>query len=97
MYAVSGDVLEYNATQSALFAGPPATTNLIGAAVTAGVDTVTLAAGDRVVVAGGVEWSGKSFGSTDRVDVYLPYEHRWTVAKPLRQARSDHGAVARFR
>ena len=56
--------------------------------------TVTLAAGDRVVVAGGVEWSGKSFGSTDRVDVYLPYEHRWTAAKPLRQARSDHGAVA---
>jgi len=56
--------------------------------------TVTLAAGDRVVVAGGVEWSGKSFSSTDRVDVYLPYEHRWTAARPLRQARSDHGAAA---
>ncbi len=57
--------------------------------------TVTVASsGDKVIVAGGVEWSGKSFASTDRVDVYLPYERRWMAARPLRQARSDHGAAA---
>jgi hypothetical protein len=56
--------------------------------------TVTIAWGDRVVVAGGVEWYGQSFHSTDRVDVYLPYERQWVHARPLLQARSDHGAVA---
>ncbi|HEV2250647.1 MAG TPA: kelch repeat-containing protein [Candidatus Limnocylindria bacterium] len=55
--------------------------------------TMTLAWADRVVVAGGVEWYGGSFHSTDRVDVYLPYQHRWIQAAPLLQARSDHGAA----
>lgn len=55
--------------------------------------TMTLAWGDRVVVAGGVEWNGAGFRSTDRVDVYLPYQHEWTRAAPLIRARSDHGAA----
>jgi hypothetical protein len=56
--------------------------------------TVTLGWADRLVVAGGVEWYGGSFHSTDRVDVYLPYQHQWIHAQPLLQARSDHGAAA---
>jgi Kelch motif protein/galactose oxidase-like protein len=56
--------------------------------------TVTLGWADRLVVAGGVEWYGGSFHSTDRVDVYLPYQHQWIPAQPLLQARSDHGAAA---
>lgn len=56
--------------------------------------TSTFAAGDRLVVAGGVEWYTKAFHSSDRVDVYLPFQHRWTRAAPLLQARSDHGAAA---
>jgi len=56
--------------------------------------TMTFAKSDRLVVAGGVEWYAKAFHSTDRVDVYLPFEHRWTRAAPLLQARSDHGAAA---
>jgi N-acetylneuraminic acid mutarotase len=55
--------------------------------------TVTVGWADRVVVAGGVEWYGQSFHSTDRVDVYLPYERRWVHAHPLQRARSDHGAA----
>ena len=56
--------------------------------------TLTLGWGDRIVVAGGVEWYGGSFHSTDRVDVYLPYQRQWVHAHPLIQARSDHGAAA---
>lgn len=56
--------------------------------------TVTLGWGDRVVVAGGVEWYGGAFHSTDRVDVYLPYQRQWIHATPLLTARSDHGAAA---
>ena len=56
--------------------------------------TVTLGWADRVVVAGGVEWYGQSFHSTERVDVYLPYQRQWVHAHPLTQARSDHGAAA---
>lgn len=55
--------------------------------------TVTVGWGDRVVVAGGVEWYGQSFHSSDRVDVYLPYQRQWVHAHPLLQARSDHGAA----
>jgi hypothetical protein len=55
--------------------------------------TVTVGWADRVVVAGGVEWYSGSFHSTERVDVYLPYERRWIDARPLLQARSDHGAA----
>ncbi len=56
--------------------------------------TMTLGWSDRLVVAGGVEWYGGGFHSTDRVDVYLPYQHDWVRAAPLIQARSDHGAAA---
>ncbi len=56
--------------------------------------TVTLGWGDRVVVAGGVLWFGGGFHSTDRVDVYLPYQRQWIHAAPLLTARSDHGAAA---
>ena len=55
--------------------------------------TLTLGWADRIVVAGGVEWFGSSFHSTDRVDVYLPYQRQWIHAHPLIQARSDHGAA----
>jgi len=56
--------------------------------------TVTVGWGDKVVVAGGVEWFGGGFHSTDRVDVYLPYQRQWVHAAPLLTARSDHGAAA---
>jgi hypothetical protein len=55
--------------------------------------TVTLGWGDRVVVAGGVLWFGEGFHSTDRVDIYLPYQRQWIHAAPLLTARSDHGAA----
>src|SRR5437016_4772204 len=55
--------------------------------------TMTLGWADRVVVAGGVEWYGGSFHSSDRVDVYLPYQRQWIHAHALLQARSDHGAA----
>ena len=56
--------------------------------------TMTLAADDKLVVAGGVEWYGKAFHSSDRVDLYLPFAHQWARATALIQARSDHGAAA---
>lgn len=49
---------------------------------------------DRVVAAGGVEWTGGRFGSTDHVKVFLPEAGRWIAAAPLLQGRSDHGAAA---
>jgi Kelch motif protein/galactose oxidase-like protein len=55
--------------------------------------TLTLADEDTLVVAGGVEWYQDKFHSSDRVDVYLPFEHAWKRAAPLLQARSDHGAA----
>ena len=55
--------------------------------------TLTLADDDTLVVAGGVEWYQDKFHSSDRVDVYLPFEHAWKRAAPLLQARSDHGAA----
>jgi hypothetical protein len=55
--------------------------------------TMTFAANDKLVVAGGVEWYGKAFHSSDRVDVYAPFTHAWSRAAPLHQARSDHGAA----
>ena len=55
--------------------------------------TATFGWDDRLIVAGGVEWFGGSFHSSDRVDVYLPYRRQWIHARPLLQARSDHGAA----
>ena len=55
--------------------------------------TVTVGWSDRVVVAGGVEWYGGAFHSSDRVDVYAPFTHEWSRAAPLHHARSDHGAA----
>lgn len=56
--------------------------------------TVTVAWGDRVVVAGGSERLGEGWNSVAKVDVYLPWSHRWLSAAPLLQARSDHAAAA---
>lgn len=55
--------------------------------------TATLSKG-RLVVAGGVIWSDGRFSSTDRVDVFVSAIGKWLPAKPLFQARSDHGAAA---
>jgi hypothetical protein len=55
--------------------------------------TMTFGANDKLVVAGGVEWYGGAFHSSDRVDVYDPFAHTWIRAEPLIQARSDHGAA----
>ena len=55
--------------------------------------TAMMTPSGRVVVAGGVLWAGKGFGSTDRVDVFLPYPGRWIPGQRMVQARSDHGAT----
>ncbi len=56
--------------------------------------TVTVGWGDRVVVVGGTEWRGDGWAPVDRVDVFMPFSHRWIGAQPLKQARSSHGATA---
>ena len=56
--------------------------------------TATLAWGDRVVVAGGTDFSGGAWHAMDRVDVYLPYAHVWLRGASLRQPRADHAAAA---
>jgi len=56
--------------------------------------TMTRALGDRVVVAGGVKFSTTQWDPVDRVDVYLPADHRWISASPMIDPRSDHAAVA---
>ncbi|MBI2983419.1 MAG: hypothetical protein HYY42_04475 [Chloroflexi bacterium] len=55
--------------------------------------TATITSGGRIVVAGGVIWAGRGFGSTDRVDVFLPFPGTWIAGQRLIQARSDHGAA----
>ena len=55
--------------------------------------TMTFGADAKLVVAGGVEWYGRAFHSSDRVDVYAPFTHEWSRAAPLHHARSDHGAA----
>jgi hypothetical protein len=56
--------------------------------------TMTRALGDHVVVAGGVKFVTTHWDPVDRVDVYLPVEHKWISASPLIDPRSDHAAVA---
>ncbi len=56
--------------------------------------TVTLGAGERVVVAGGVVWEREKWSPVSRVDVYDVARRRWRVAAPLHSARSDAAAVA---
>lgn len=55
--------------------------------------TVTVAAGERVVQAGGVVRSGDYWSSVDRVDVLDLKTREWTPGAPLHTARSDHAAV----
>jgi hypothetical protein len=56
--------------------------------------TMTRAAGDSVIVAGGVKYAATHWDPVDRVDVYLPLEKKWKSASPLIDPRSDHAAVA---
>jgi large repetitive protein len=56
--------------------------------------TATLAAGERVVQAGGVVWSVDHWTPVARVDVYDVKTRQWRPAAPLHDARSDHAAVA---
>lgn len=55
--------------------------------------TATVTPSGRIVVAGGVAWMGRAFGATGRVDVLDPFPGKWIQARPLIQARSDHGAA----
>lgn len=55
--------------------------------------TVNVAAGERVVQAGGVVWSGDYWSPVDRVDVFDAKTRTWTPGAPLHDARSDHAAV----
>ncbi len=56
--------------------------------------TMTRALGDSVVVAGGVKFLTTHWDPVDRVDVYLPTDHRWISASPMIEPRSDHAATA---
>lgn len=56
--------------------------------------TVTVAADERVVEAGGVVWSGGYWSPVDRVDVFDVRTNTWRSAAPLHGARSDHAAVS---
>jgi hypothetical protein len=56
--------------------------------------TMTRALGDSVVVAGGVKFQVTHWDPVDRVDVYLPTDHRWISASPMIEPRSDHAATA---
>lgn len=55
--------------------------------------TATIA-GDRVIMAGGVEWAIDHWTPLDRVEVYDAASRTWLTAKPLFVSRSDHAAVA---
>lgn len=50
-------------------------------------------AGERVVMVGGVEWSGDHWTPIDRVELFDPASRAWFSGKPLRVGRSDHAAV----
>ncbi|HEU5287506.1 MAG TPA: kelch repeat-containing protein [Candidatus Limnocylindria bacterium] len=58
------------------------------------LQTVTLGAGERVVVAGGVVWEGPRWAPVARVDVYEVARRSWRAAAPLHSARSDAAAAA---
>jgi len=45
-------------------------------------------AGGRVAIIGGSEWAGNGWTVSDRVDVYLPYERRWTSGRAMLQGRT---------
>jgi len=45
-------------------------------------------------MAGGSEWEGDHWAVIDRVDVYLPYEHRWVQGQSVPHARTGHRATA---
>ena len=50
--------------------------------------------GERVIVAGGVEWVGDHWNPLDRVEIFDDATRTWLTAAPLTVARSDHAAVA---
>lgn len=54
---------------------------------------LTVAWGGRVVMTGGTEWLGDSWGTVGLVEVYLPWSRTWLNAAPMLQPRSDHAAV----
>ena len=56
--------------------------------------TATLAWGDRVVIAGGTDFSSGAWHAMDSVEVFLPYARVWLRGASLRQPRADHAAVA---
>ena len=49
--------------------------------------------GERVVVAGGVEWAIDHWAPLDRVEIYDAATRTWLAAAPLFVSRSDHAAV----
>src|SRR5438876_453167 len=51
-------------------------------------------AGGRVAIIGGSVWIGDGWAITDRVDVYLPYEHRWKEGQPMLHGRTGVRATA---
>jgi N-acetylneuraminic acid mutarotase len=51
-------------------------------------------AGGRVVLIGGSEWAGNHWDVIDRVDVYLPYEHRWKHGRAMLHGRTGVRATA---
>jgi N-acetylneuraminic acid mutarotase len=55
--------------------------------------TVTLGKGERVVMAGGVQWLGEQWLPVDRVDVYRTATRSWSLGATLKEARSDHAAT----
>ena len=56
--------------------------------------SVTLGWDGRVVMAGGSEWEGDHWAVIDRVDVYLPLEHKWIQGRSMLQARTGQRATA---
>lgn len=55
--------------------------------------TVTVARGGQVVVAGGTEHRGTYWAPVDRVEVFDPRTRQWRIAPPLHAARGSHAAV----
>lgn len=56
--------------------------------------TLTVAWGGRVVVAGGTEWLGDHWNTVGKVDIYLPWPRQWLRGSSMSQPRSDHAAAA---
>ena len=55
--------------------------------------SVALAGGTQVVVAGGVVWATTKWSPVARVDIYDAERKTWRSGAPLQHPRSDHAAV----